>query len=154
MPTRPVHVPRGAADALEQKVARLLKGHDVLWPNVTGDRTLWPGRTPDLEAGRAVAAAERAHAPAKDLTGVLNRTAGLTRWFSVALCLMPWSSNVGPEIGSPLVFGECRQRRARNQRWAEEPVSGGTSRGRFRLRLVGTTLCVASNICDTVTTLI
>ena len=102
--------------------------------------------TPDLEAGRAVAAAERAHAPAKELTGVLNRTPGLARWFSVALCLMPWSSNVGPEIGSPLVFGECRQRRARNQRWAEEPVSGGTSRGRFRLRLVGTTLCVASNL--------
>ena len=47
-------------------------------------------------------------------------------------------------LGAPLVFGECRQRRAHHQHWVKEAISGSESEGQFRLRLADTKLCMSA----------
>ena len=138
------HNGAGAAAVLEQKVHHLLKGRDALWPNATGDRTLWPGRALDSEDD---AGAARRTAHHKESAGTVPQTPGLARWFSAPLCLMPWSAKVAAvnaDAGAPLVFGECRQRRAHHQHWVKEAISGSESEGQFRLRLADTKLCMSA----------
>ena len=93
------------------------------------------------------AGAARRTAHHKESAGTVPQTPGLARWFSAPLCLMPWSAKVAAvnaDAGAPLVFGECRQRRAHHQHWVKEAISGSESEGQFRLRLADTKLCVSA----------
>ena len=93
------------------------------------------------------AGAARRTAHHKESAGTVPQTPGLARWFSAPLCLMPWSAKVAAvnaDAGAPLVFGECRQRRAHHQHWVKEAISGSESEGQFRLRLADTKLCMSA----------
>ena len=90
---------------------------------------------------------DRRTAHHKESAGTVPQTPGLARWFSAPLCLMPWSAKVAAvnaDAGAPLVFGECRQRRAHHQHWVKEAISGSESEGQFRLRLADTKLCMSA----------
>ena len=156
------------------RLVTLLGGqHNPLWPNVTGDRTLWPARpsTAHSQTDAASLFDDGAHnrtepvgQPASDAKDALyeeheqaGRSEQLGRetraWIGSIrslrgeLCLTAWSArpeNASVSFGAPLVFVRCRRRWAARQRFEVVELAGERRTGNFELRLVGTQLCAAA----------